>query len=231
MKKFRTKIKTREKFDWMVIVILVSVIIFIHYYNKYVSYKIIDLAGTKLEEITNLYVKKDIVPKDVELEKLIVIKQNSKEEIISLDIDMQYANGIMKEIVTKIQNNIFTISNQSSNILKSYNGNSYIVIPISLVSNGALLSNIGPKIPIKLTFYEQAFGNVDVELIEYGINNALLKVYLTITIEQKLLIPFKENKINKEYNLLLGAKVINGSVPSIYGGALNKSSSIIGLET
>lgn len=227
MKKFKSKSKRKEKVDWMILIILFTTIILLHYYNKNISHKIINLAETKIEEITNLYVKKNIVPKDINIEKLILVYQNSNEEIISVDVDMQYANNIMVDVVKKIQNNIFELTYDEDEILKKYNDNLYITVPITLSDNGSLFSNIGPKIPIMITFYEHAFGNVDVELTDYGINNALLKVYLTISIEQKMLIPYKEKKFNKIFSVLLGVKIINGTVPNIYGNSLKKSSSII----
>ncbi len=87
-----------------------------------------------------------------------------------------------------------------------------------------LINNLGPKIPVKINFYEHAFGNIEVELEDYGINNAILKIFLEVTLEQKIYIPYKEEKLNKTFRLLIGSKVITGTVPSIYGGSLNKTS-------
>ena len=70
-------------------------------YNKKISPKIIDVASTKLEEITTLYIKNNIAPITADLSKLIKITQNSKEEILMVDVDYNYAYDIMYDIVKK----------------------------------------------------------------------------------------------------------------------------------
>ena len=69
--------------------------------------------------------------------------------------------------------------------------------------NGVLFSSIGPKIPIKISFYEHVLGTVETSISEYGINNALLKVTLTIDLEQKLILPYKEQKVFNQYKLVI----------------------------
>ena len=158
---------------------------------------------------------------------------NDEGEILYVDIDMDYARKIMVEIVGKIQNNILSLEQgnisgfRNSRELKSNNGSLYIEVPMLISNNGVIFSNIGPKIPIKLSFYEHVLGNIDTKVTEYGINNVLVTVYLSIILEQKIVIPYSEEKIKKEYSLVLGSKIINGKVPSLYNGVINKSSSIL----
>lgn len=226
MKKFKTKsIKSSHK-EILVIIISLTTILIINYYNKKISPKLIDIATTKIEEITNIYIKNNIVPSSVDVDKLIKINKNSKDEILYVDIDTTYANEIMVGVVKKIQANIFEF-NVTDSLIKKNEDNTYIMIPLLVSNDGILFQNLGPKIPIKLNFYEHAFGNVNVELVDYGINNALIKIYLEVFLEQKLYLPYKEEKITKNFSLLISSKIINGSVPSIYGGAINKSSSTL----
>ncbi len=196
---------------------------FFNYYNKKISPKILNIASTKIEEITNLYIKNNIVPEYVDLDKLINLNKNKKDEILYIDINTTYANEIMVNVVKKIQQNIFEF-NINDSIIKKHQNNTYIKVPLLLADDGVLINNLGPKIPIKINFYEHAFGNIEVELEDYGINNAILKIFLEVTLEQKIYIPYKEEKLNKTFRLLIGSKVITGTVPSIYGGTLNKIS-------
>lgn len=226
MTRFKTKKHTRSKIEIYMVIIVIITFLLIRQYNNLLSNKIIDIAKNKIEEVTNLYVKKDIVPQNVNLEELIKVYKNDAGEILTVDIDSNYANHIMIDVITKIQNNIFTMEFEDE-LLKKKNNNVYLSVPLFMAHRGALISNFGPKVPIKLSFYEHAFGNIEVELTDYGINNCLVKVYLSVSLEQRIYIPYDTHKNYKDFSLLIGSKIMTGKVPSIYGGSLMKSSEII----
>ena len=215
------------------LIIVAFLLIFLHYYDLKINSGLIDYASSKIEEITTLYIKKDIAPKGVELNNLINVNLNNKEEITYVDIDMDYARELMIDIVGKIQDNIFKLEKGNIddfinyNELKTNKGILYIEAPLFLNKKKNIISSIGPKVPIKLSFYEHVLGNVETKVTEYGINNALINVYMIITLEQKLYMPYREEKISKDYSIVLGSKIITGKVPSIYGDSYQKSSSII----
>lgn len=224
MKRFKTKSVKAKHNELLILLIIIIILLFLKFYNKNITKKILDIASTKIEEVTNLYIKNNIVPESVDIEKLININKNAKGEILYVDIDTNYANQIMVSVIKKIQNNIFELDINDS-LLKKYKGNAYLKVPLFLADDGALINNLGPKIPVKLSFYEHAFGNIEVELLDYGINNAIIKIYLEVMLEQKIYIPYKEEKLNKKFSLLIGSKIITGTVPNIYGGSIYKSSS------
>ena len=64
-------------------------------------------------------------------------------------------------------------------------------------------------------------------LAAFGINNAMIKVTLIIDLGQKMIVPYDIKKKNAQYKLELGSKLINGTVPSIYGGSLFQKSATI----
>ena len=226
MNRFKTKKVNKHKLELYIFIIIAITFLLIKQYNQLISNKIINIAETKIEEITNLYVKKDIVPQNVDANELIKIYTNDEGEILTVDIDSSYANKIMVEVIGKIQNNIFAME-FNDELLKKHNNTTYLSVPLFIAYDGTLLSSMGPKIPIKLSFYEHAFGNIDVELTNYGINNCLVKIYLSVSLEQKIYIPYKDEKNYKKFDLLIGSKIINGQVPTVYGGSLMKSSEII----
>lgn len=224
MKKFKTS-RFSNKRKLLVSIILLT-IVNILLINIRIKDILLDIITTKIEEKTNILVKKDIVPKNVEVSKLIKIVTNTKGEIVSTDIDMDYANTIMVDIVSKIQKNINEIDKNPDEFVK-YKKNVFIKIPVLINEWLPITSSLGPKIPIRIDFYEHSFGSIDLELVDYGINNALLKIYLNIEIEQKIYLPYKKKKFKKNYRMIIGAKIINGSVPSVYGGKMSLSSKIM----
>jgi len=132
-----------------------------HFFNKNISPKIYNIALSKLDEINTLYIKKDILPK-TNIDELLIVNLNSKEEIVFVDVDYNKAYELMKKIIVKIQDNLFLLEQgkienfKNAKELKSYNNNLYLELPLGLAYDGVLFSNLGPKIPIKLSLYETA---------------------------------------------------------------------------
>lgn len=232
MKRFKCKKITKSKIDMVIVLILIITLVIMHFFNQNISPKIFNIALSKIDEINTLYIKKDILPK-TNIDELLIVNLNSKEEIVFVDVDYNKAYELMKKIIVKIQDNLFLLEQgdikdfKNARELKSYNNNLYLELPLGLAYDGVLLSNLGPKIPIKLSLYEHVLGTVETEVKEYGINNAILNVTLTITLEQKLILPYQEEKVVNNYELILGSKVINGKIPSLYNGAYKSSSSLI----
>ncbi len=214
----RFKSKSKSKIEYFIIIIVILTFLLMYYYNKKITNSILDISSTKLEEITNVYIKRDIVPMDSDVNNLLTINKNQKDEILYVDINTEEANKIMVDVVTKIQNSINKIE-FDDNLIKKHNNNVYMKVPLTF-NSGAMFSSLGPKIPVKLDFYEQVLASIDTEITNYGINNAMIKIYLTIDLEQKIYIPFKKEKFKRSYRVLLSAKMTNGTVPSILGGTI-----------
>ena len=67
MRTFKTKRKNKKYIQVMLISIVILTSILINYYGNSISKKIELIAQEKLEEISILYIKKDITPDNIEL--------------------------------------------------------------------------------------------------------------------------------------------------------------------
>lgn len=66
--------------------------------------------------------------------------------------------------------------------------------------------------------------NIKTKITDYGINNALVEIYVTVVLDTNLISPVveKSNKIN--YDVLVASTVVNGRVPEVYGGLIQSKS-------
>lgn len=227
MKKFKTKIKNNNKIDLVLISIFIITLILLHFYDRNLKVKMLDITESKMEELTNMYIKKNIIYEEIDLNKLLIINKNNKGEIIYIDVDTNYANKILNDVSSAIQNSIFELEGNDEIILKTKDDSLYIELPLGISLNGLLFSNVGPKVPIKLDLYEYSFGTIETKIEDYGLNNAMLKVYLYIDLEQKIIIPYTEKKMIKRYEALLASRIINGSIPELIGTNITKTSNKI----
>ncbi len=153
------------------------------------------------------------------VDDLILVTQNSKEEIIQVDFDMQMSSNLLS-----------SITNYINATLNEYNYLGYrIDLPVGLLSKNPIFANIGPKIPVKVELSDVALGNVRTTVKPFGINNALVEVYLDIFIRTSVLYPFEVLEVDSEFSSLVSSKIIQGTVPNFWGGSINSKSDTIDL--
>ena len=206
----------------------------IHYFNHKINpqmFKIIEFQVNKFSKdiVMKSFNKKLLANHDIN--KIIKITKNKKDEIIAVDFDIEKAYDVSLNLTANIRNNLQKYSNNSyDNILFKPLDNSHgfqILLPLGSTANNPYLANLGPKIPIQILLSESLTTGLKTKVKDYGINNALIELYININLAEEILIPFDKQKINNNYEILLSSQIVEGVVPSIYNGLLENSSSLI----
>lgn len=225
MKNIKFKVSKFSKRDKIVITTLLTVALTVYLIIKISGYISINIlyASEKLIEKENDYAIKNafLAKSDLKIEtnKLIEIIKNKNDEIIEVDFKIAECEKIMNFVV----NNISMKTNQISE-------NGYIMlIPLGYVTNSPILTNIGPKIPIKIETTDVVLGNIRTEIKEYGINNALVEIYIDLVMKINSSLPLNKKTLTLTYNSLIASKIINGTVPSFFSGRITKESETFNL--
>ena len=159
----------------------------------------------------------------------------NKQEIETIDFNTKKINIILKEInhniLTKIQKlEMGEIKDlQVSNIFKEgkykkIKRGVLCELPLNVLKNNITLSNIGPTIPIKLSFSGNVKTKTKTTTKNYGINNIVVEVIVVVEINEQITMPTssKETTLTIEAPLVL--KIIQGKVPEYYETDLNGNS-------
>ena len=231
MRKFKNINKYNYFYIWIICLIVLDIIIYNMFFNKFntnVSY----IAKVKIDELTRYSLNKT-VKKHLNLKTndyIIINYVNNK--IVSISVDNNKCNLLLKSVINELENSIKLL--EKGRINKYHNlelirGNNGIAmfVPTGVVFNNAILSNLGPKIPIKVNFLENINAYLDVKVNNYGINNALIKLYIVIEIDEVLEIPIDYNNKKQKYKFLISSSLINGEVPDFLGGTIDSSSLIV----
>ena len=153
------------------------------------------------------------------------IKKNQNNEIISLDFNNVKINEIELKISKNIQKNLKKLEENKKNSLteKYYDDKIDIIyeVPMSIIYDVPILVGIGPKVPFKLDVLGNVKTNVITNIKEYGINNSLVEVILNMKINIQIILPFSSKNIVIESNVPLKTKVIQGKIPTYYGGIIS----------
>ncbi|MBQ6841553.1 MAG: sporulation protein YunB [Bacilli bacterium] len=189
-------------------------------YSKY--------TASKVNLISEEYFQKEIYSKlnDMvynsmsknDINDILEIYKNSEGEILYVDYDLNKSYELLNVVSNKIKSSLNPNSNLSTGIVYE--------IPFLIGSKSVFLSNLGPKITIKMNYINSILTNVYTKITNYGLNNALVEAYIKITIEGRIITPVSSERKRVSYDLLISSKIINGRIPEFYGNYLSSNSSI-----
>lgn len=182
--------------------------------------------------IINNSISKDSFSK-LDMNSMLDIKRNTSGEIEMIDFNTVNVTEILDTITNLIQTNLNAV--EEGNIrdldinLRGVSDIDYeeikegivYYIPMGSVSGNGLLNNLGPKIPIKLVMVGDVMTNIDSDVKEYGINNAMIVVSINVSVTILVNMSFVAKEVNIETSVPVIMKVIQGSVPDYYMGSRN----------
>lgn len=231
-----TKFKKRKKYRISKVVILdIALIFFFTYilfsgYSKLVSKRLIDVAYVKLNEFMDYFLSNNInydLFKGDNLKDIIVINKNSDGEILYVSYDMDKSYKVLDLVTKELEDNINDLENGNvSNTQNISGGKNGILLKLPMfIGNNAIISNLGPKIYVPINFVGSILTNLKTKITDYGINNALVEIYVTVKLSTNIISPTSSKVEVIDYDVLIASVVVNGRVPSIYGGLIQSKSS------
>lgn len=98
-------------------------------------------------------------------------------------------------------------------------------VPLGQATNNALLGNLGPQIPIRFTPIGDVRSDVKTQIKDFGINNAYIQVYVHLTVNVQIIIPFATKVTTISEDVPVAMFLMKGNVPQFYnnGGSSNPS--------
>lgn len=230
MKKYKLNI-----FIIIIIICIVVSIIILNIFSKKVLPIFMEYAISEMKNIStitiNNAVKNEINNFD---NNMLYITKNKDNEIQMIDFDSNKVNKMLISITQSVLDNLNKMDiNENNASFEKINLNEKLIyeIPLGVISNNIFLSNFGPKIPVKLNIIGDVVSNIKSDIKEYGINNALIQISISISITEKIIIPFMSDTINVKTDIPISLKIMQGNIPSYYGGFFSKNSGILSIPT
>lgn len=241
-KKFKIHIKGfHNKIFLVFILFILALIIIFNYINTKVSPVISDYAKMEAKNISTYIINKAIssnIQNIINTDDLFLISKNSNNEINTIDFNPVIVNKALTEITKVIHSYLHDLEEGKVESLdlpeSSYysdfqkrNKGVLFEIPSGVVFENSLLSNLGPKIPVKLSFVGDIISNINTKVTNYGINNALIEINLNIKVTEKVILPISIDEIEVELSIPIAIKLVQGNVPSYYLNGLMGNSSVL----
>ena len=223
MTKIRFKSSSRHKYKLLITIVISFLFSFIiiSSFSHSVGEAIINTADALIKRENTLLFKNAFNKKEsnIDADSLITVQKNANGEIVQVDFKIANCEKIMMSIIDEMNGDTNKLSTDG-----------YILeIPIGYITNSPLLLNLGPKIPVRIVTTDVAVGSVETAIKEFGINSALIELYISIEIETNAILPLKSGTTKAVYKFLVASKIINGKVPDFYGGYISRESNKINL--
>lgn len=238
MKRF----KKRKKIKVSKVIYIEAALIFFftcflfYIYNKVTSPKLINAANIKLNEFMESFLSNNInydLLKDDVISDLIVINKNDEGEILYVTYDMNQAYYALEVVTRELETAINALERGSGevdaqNIVVGKNGIA-LKLPLLIGTSSMFIANLGPIVYVPINFVGSVLTNIKTKITDYGINNALVEIYVTIELKTNLIAPVSQSTKQINYDVLIASTVINGRVPKVYGGVIESKSSSLGI--
>lgn len=91
-----------------------------------------------------------------------------------------------------------------------------VEIPIGQATGNAILANLGPKIPVHFEIVGNITTDVIHEVKEFGVNAALLEIYIPVSVQVQIVIPFSTTVADISTRVFVDSRVIMGDVPKFF---------------
>lgn len=210
---------------------LVFVISFFCLYllDKKINSVLLPYINVEVERLVNNIVNKTISEEMGKIDINNIIVRNDIENTLSYDTNA--INILDNKITNKLQNNLMNIDNGKldefyvpvrvkNGRFKNIKNGIFCDISVGSLRGSTLFSNVGPTIPIKLLFSSQLNSQIDIEVNEYGINNAIMKVYFSVEIKEQITMPLTSKRQKIKIKKPLTIDIVQGKIPDYYNGYL-----------
>ena len=244
------RIKLRNKIDhkhWLNIAFMIFVLVcfttmlFLRCFNKKINPRLLEVAKQQIVAFNSKVIMQNYnseVLGVVDINNLIVIVQNSKEEIITVDFKLDNVYELLGAATENMQKSLMNLelgNIEGSHIFDSGRVNikdgMILNMPIGLASKSAYFANLGPMIPVKIRLIGNTVGLISTKIKDYGINNALVEIYLNLSIKEEIITPVTFEVIEMSKEILIASKIIQGIVPNFYGGMFYKNSELFNVAS
>ena len=229
------KKKKKNLFTSVLYILLIAFIcacFVIWYFSNLLGDNLVKSACLEVNRITSIIINNGVrkyLSNNADLNVIDIVRNGDRIEVIRYNtasvnrISMDISNSIEQDINYMILGELDKIDFSSSKITDSYydsidNG---LVLGISIgnITGSSLLANIGPKIPLKIEMVSNVNVSIENKITEYGMNNALMEIYIEVRVRPVIVMPFLSEEIDIVNRIPLVTEIIQGEIPDNYLGS------------
>jgi len=146
----------------------------------------------------------DEVIKEINISSLYIIKEDNNNQVESVLINTAQVNKILGLVNKSLESNLNNIQNAK------------LKIPFASIYSDVLFSNLGKNITLTIIPIGSYKCDVLTTATEYGINNTLFEIYISVDMRIESIVPLQRNESIVKCKIPIVMQIIHGEVPRYY---------------
>ena len=240
----RKKKSRGNKLLFCIIIFILLVFVsyfFINYYSNKALPLLVSYAEAEAKKLIILVINKAVTKQinNVDTNDIFEVTYNKDGEVILIDFNSKRTSIALSTITSLVELNLRAIEEGKidmlelpDNSLESFDTDLLekgiiLEVPLGVITNSTFLTNLGPKVPVKLALIGDVSSGFSTDVDEYGINNALITLNIDVEVNAKVVLPFVSDDMNISASIPIAMKVIQGNIPEYYLNGFTSSSNIV----
>ena len=189
----------------------------IDYFAKKSNEILLPMAESQVRKVVTMIINSACDESKIH-DDLYEINKDSNDEIKMITYNSFEVTKLINQVTSNVETKIRQIENGEINYY-GYNdelGGIIAEIPIGVIFGNAMLSNIGPKIKVRLNMLGDIVSNIETEVKPYGINNAYVEMRIFLEVTARIVLPFASEKVVISNVIPLSMNIVQGSIPEAY---------------
>jgi len=245
MKMFLRKKKRRVNKLLICIIIFIFLVIvsgcFINYYSRKAIPLLMSYAEAESKKLIILVINKAVTKQinNVDTDQIFEVTYNNNGEVILIDFNSKRTSIALSTITSLVEVNLRAIEEGKIDMIELPDNSLDVFdtdllekgiileVPLGVISGSVLLTNLGPKVPVKISLIGDVSSGFSTDVKEYGINNALITLMIDVSVDTKVVLPFMSEDMNVSASIPIAMKVIQGKIPEYYLNGFTTKSNIV----
>lgn len=212
----RPKIKFRIKHKSFILVIITMFILFnsiLYVFDKRVFPAILEIAETRMISEANKIINEtslEVYSNDFNYLDIIIVEKDNLGNITMVRADTVKLNYLASQLILKSDKKLQKL------------GELGVEVPIGYMTGKSTIYNIGPKVVVKMEQVGSVESSYKSIFESAGINQTRHKIYLTIKMKLKVIVPLNNKEIELISEIPVSDTIIVGQIPNTVIDLKNK---------
>ena len=219
LKKYRKK-KISSYISLGIIIIIISIcfaFFIIDYFAKKSNDILLPMAESQVRKVVTMIINSACDESKIS-DNLYEINKDNNDEIKMITYNSFEVTKLINQVTSNVEDNIREIEMGNINYYGDKNelGGVIAEIPFGAIFGNSMLSNIGPKIKIRMKMLGDIVSNVETEIKPYGINNAYVEMRIYLEVTARIILPFVSEKVVISNVIPISMNIVQGNIPDGY---------------